>query len=138
MQGIELNSCRIVERARIETCDLSAQRNHAGRDPELREQCQRQHKADQDVARSKDVRRAIRYAAVGQRGNQEYDAGADGDPVQFGEQVSDERSGEQPSGQQMKRRWSHDREENDSANPDDEREKHKIAKEGHDGNYSLR
>ena len=89
VERVELQPRRIVESGAIEIPDLRAQGDHARRDPELRNQGEREHHADQQVAHREYVRRAVGHAAVEQGTGQKDDPGDDGDPVQLGEQIAD-------------------------------------------------
>src|SRR4029077_7046036 len=102
VQRVELNPLRIAERYSGEIADRSAQRVHAWDDPELREQRQRQHQANEDVAHREDVGGPLREIAVEQRRDQEDDPGEDGDPMQLAERASDDVAGGMGAGQNLK------------------------------------
>ena len=88
----------------------------------------------QHMAHREHVRRPVGDAAVEQGTSQKDDPGDDGDPVQLAERASNDVSGEMRVGQNLKRRGrEHECEEDQTADPDDEREQHQEAKEGHVG-----
>src|SRR6266496_3010720 len=80
------------------------------------------------------MRSSVRQAAVEQGTDQVDDAGDDGDPMQLVERAPHQIAREVRAGQNLKRRGrEHKREEDETADPDNEREHHNKAKDGHDG-----
>jgi len=133
MQCVELHPRRIIQRYRREVADRGAQRVHAGDDPELRQQREPKHQADQYVPRGKDVRGSVCETAVDQRTSQEDYTRDDGDPVQFAESASHNVAGQMRIGQNLKcSGCKNESEENQTPNPGHEREQHQEAKKGHD------
>src|SRR3981081_149034 len=118
MQRIKLHARGIVQCDRSEVADRSAQSVHARNNPELRDERESKHQADEHVAHGEDMRRAICEAVVQQRTGQEYQSGNDADPMKFAESSTNKVSGEMGIWQNLKRCWCQDeRKENQSANP---------------------
>ena len=136
MQCVELHAQRVVDRHGAEVGDLRAQRVHARDDPELRKQSENQHQTDEDVAQSEEMRNAFGDVAVGQRCGEKNKSGDDGDPMQLAERASDDVSREMRIGQNPRSEYGgrkHEGEEDQSADPDYERQQHEIAQERHVG-----
>ena len=136
MQRIELNAIWIVDRRGSQIAERRPQDVHARNDSELRDQREREHQAQQHMARCKNMRSAVSESAVEQRADEKDDSGDDSNPVQFSQRASDDITGEMRVGQHIgdvERRWrQHECEEDEPADPADERKQHEKAEEGHD------
>jgi hypothetical protein len=112
----------------------SAQASHLWRDPELRCQSEQEHRAYQNVPPRQRVRRSIVEAGVDQRADQKDYPGNDSHPVQGCERAVHHVAGQMVGWQNRESgAGNHRGEEDDSAQPDDERKKHQIAKKCHGG-----
>jgi hypothetical protein len=115
--------------------------DYARDDPKLRQQSEAKHQADQQVPEGKDVCGVFGQTTVEQRTGQKDDSGGDGDPMQFAQRASNNIASEMRIGQNARSKHSrrqNECEENQTADPGDEREQHEEAEEGHHvENYSL-
>src|ERR1700716_1722155 len=127
MQRVKLHARGIVQSDLGEVADRSAQVVHARDDPELRDERESKHQADDYVTRRKDMRSTVYEAVVKQRTSEKYQPGDNGNPMKFAQSPADKVSSEMGVGQNLKRSWCQDeRKENQSADPDDERKQHEV------------
>src|SRR5216684_891776 len=134
MQCIKLYSRGIINRRGGEVADLRAERIHARDDPELRQQREGQHQTEQYMAHGEHARRSVEKPAVQHGAREKNDARDDGDPVQLAERPSNDVAGQMRVRQNMKGcRREYEGEKDDPTDPDDQREHHEIAQEGHGG-----
>jgi len=130
MQSVKLNPNRIVDRHGSEVDNLPAQGVHARHDPELRDERECQHQAQEHVAASEYVRGSVSKATVEQGADKKDNAGNDGNPVQLAERSSDDIACEMRARQNLKRgRSKHESKEDQPADPTDERQKHEKTQE---------
>src|SRR3981081_756231 len=113
MQRIKLHARGIVQCDRSEVADRSAQSVHARNNPELGDERESKHQADEHVAHGEDMRIAVCEVVVKQRTSQKYKRGDDADPMKFAESATDHASREMGIWQNLKRCWCQDEREED-------------------------
>ena len=136
MQRVELNAFGIVDGRSAHFAERRPQNIHAWNDAELRNQRKGQHEAKKDISRCKDMCSSVGQAAVEHRTDQEDDSGDNGNPVQLAQSPSDNVACEVRCGQNREgSRCEHEGKENQTADPDDQRQEHEKTQEGHSGVY---
>jgi hypothetical protein len=103
MQRIKLHARGIVHSDRREVADRRAQRVHTRDNPELRDERESKHQADEHVSHGEDMRSAVCEAIVKQRTSQKYQRGNNANPMKFAESAANKVSGEMCVGQNLKR-----------------------------------
>ena len=132
MQRIELNALRIVDRRSADFSQRRPRSIHARNNTELRNQCEREHSAQQHVSRRKHMRGAIGKAAVEQGADQIDDSGNKAIQCSLPKARPTTLPARWVVGQNREcRRRQHECKKDQPADPQDERKQHEKTKERH-------